>query len=420
MKEGKSFEISQSQVLEAYKRVKANKGAPGIDKVNLEEFEKDRNNNLYKLWNKMASGSYFPQPVRGVEIPKKNGKKRLLGIPTIADRVAQMVVCMEFEPKVEGVFHEDSYGYRPNKSAVEAVGVTRKRCWSMSWVLEFDIVGLFDNIDHELMMKAVHKHTDCKWVILYIERFLKADMVMPDGTVKERKAGTPQGGVISPVLANLFMHYAFDSWMVIRNPENPWARYADDGVIHCRTKEEAEQLLVRLKKRMADCKLEIHPEKTRIVYCRSDDNTVQNEFDSFDFLGYTFRRRWVKTKKGRFCSTFTPAVSKPAAQKFRDKIKEFRRIGILWTPEQLAQEMNPVIRGWANYFMQYNPSEARLKGLDYVNLMLVNRARRKYKGLHQSRKQAFIWLSMLSRREPQLFYHWQLGFKPSDLMTRAG
>lgn len=196
MKEGKSFEITQKQVLEAYKRVKANNGAPGIDKVSFEEFEKDRNNNLYKLWNRMASGSYFPQPVRGVEIPKKDGKKRLLGIPTIADRIAQMTVLMEFEPKVENVFYKDSYGYRPNKSAIEAIGVTRERCWELPWVLEFDIVGLFDNIDHDLLMKAVRKHTDSKWTILYIERFLKADMVMPDGKVKERMAGTPQGGVV--------------------------------------------------------------------------------------------------------------------------------------------------------------------------------------------------------------------------------
>lgn len=420
MKEGKSFEISQKQVLEAYKRVKANKGAPGIDKVSFEEFEKDRNNNLYKLWNRMASGSYFPQPVRGVEIPKKDGKKRLLGIPTIADRVAQMTVLMEFEPKVEKVFYKDSYGYRPNKSAIEAIGVTRERCWELPWVLEFDIVGLFDNIDHDLLMKAVRKHTDSKWTILYIERFLKADMVMPDGKVKERMAGTPQGGVISPVLANLFMHYVFDRWMTDKNPNNPWVRYADDGIVHCSTKANAEVLLERLKQRMADCKLELHPEKTRIVCCSCSNDIGQHEYRSFDFLGYTFQRRWVRNKSGEYFFTFSPAVSKAAAQKFRDKIKLFRKISLSWTPEELAEKVNPVIRGWANYFRQFNSSVARRKGLDYVNLMLVHWARRKYKSLRRSRKKAFIWLSKLSKLNPSLFYHWQLGIKPSDLMTRAG
>lgn len=420
MKEGKSFEISQKQVFEAYKRVKANNGAPGIDKVSFEEFEKDRNNNLYKLWNRMASGSYFPQPVRGVEIPKKDGKKRLLGIPTIADRIAQMTVLMEFEPKVENVFYKDSYGYRPNKSAIEAIGVTRERCWELPWVLEFDIVGLFDNIDHDLLMKAVRKHTDSKWTILYIERFLKADMVMPDGKVKERMAGTPQGGVISPVLANLFMHYTFDRWMTDKNPNNPWARYADDGIVHCYTKANAEVLLECLKQRMADCKLELHPEKTRIVCCSCSNDIGLHEQRSFDFLGYTFQRRWVRNKRGEYFSTFTPAVSKAAAQKFRDKIKLFRKISVSWTPEELAEKVNPVIRGWANYFRRFNPSVARLKGLDYVNLMLVYWARRKYKSLHRSRKKAFIWLSMLSKQNPNLFHHWQLGIKPSDLMTGAG
>jgi len=411
MKEGKSFEISQQQVLEAYKRVKANQGAAGIDGVTFEDFEKDLKNNLYKLWNRMASGTYFPMPVKGVEIPKKNGKKRLLGVPTIADRTAQMVVRLNFEPLVEPIFQEDSYGYRPSKSAIDAVGVTRKRCWVMPWVLEFDIVGLFDNIDHALMMQVVRKHTDSKWLILYIERFLKADMVMPDGTVRIRTAGTPQGGVISPVLANLYLHYAFDRWMVTQNPDNPWARYADDAVIHCQTKTEAEQLLERLKKRMASCKLELHPDKTRIVYCRSDNNTERHEHERFDFLGYTFQMRRVKSKDGCYFNGFSPAVSKAAAQAFRDKIREARMQGILLTPEELAQRINPIIRGWANYFTRFNPSEARLKALNHVNLMLVWWAKRKYKRLRNSRKCAFKWVGQLAKREPNLFYHWQLGIR---------
>jgi RNA-directed DNA polymerase len=296
MEEGKSFEITQHQVLEAYKRVKANRGAGGVDRVDFDAFEKNKKNNLYKLWNRMASGSYFPKAVRGVEIPKKNGKKRLLGIPTIEDRIAQMVVRMSFEPKVEPVFLNNSYGYRPNRSAIDAVGVTRERCFKMAWVLEFDIVGLFDNINHELLMKAVEKHTDSKWEILYIKRFLTASIQMPDGTIKERTSGTPQGGVISPVLANLFMHYAFDKWVSREYKNNPWVRYADDGLIHCYSEMEALNILEALINRMNEYGLEIHPDKTKIVYCKSDRNNQNYENETFDFLGYTFRRRFARSK----------------------------------------------------------------------------------------------------------------------------
>jgi len=413
VKEGQSYGISQHQVQEAYKRVKANQGAAGIDGVTFSEYEKDLKNNLYKLWNRMASGSYFPKAVKGVEIPKKNGKMRLLGVPTITDRVAQMVVRMNFEPLVEPIFCDNSYGYRPNRSALDAVGVTRERCWKMPWVLEFDIKGLFDNIDHELMMQVVRKHTDSKWMILYIERFLKADMVMPDGTVNQRTSGTPQGGVISPVLANLYMHYAFDRWMVTQNLNNPWARYADDGVVHCQTKEEAENLLIRLKSRLATCKLEVHPDKTRIVYCRSDNNTERHEHESFDFLGYTFRCRVTKTKAGKFFNAFTPAVSKSAAQEFREKMRGCRYRGRMMTPDDLAKLMNPIIRGWANYFSRYCPSEARKKALDYVNILLVKWARKRYERVSGSCGKAFRWIVEVAKVRPNLFYHWQMGIRPT-------
>ena len=412
MKEGKSFEISQHQVLEAYKRVKANQGAGGIDGIDFTEFEKDLKNNLYKLWNRMSSGSYFPTAVKGVEIPKKNGKKRLLGIPTISDRIAQMVVRMNFEPLVEPIFCADSYGYRPNRSATDAVGITRERCWKMAWVIEFDIKGLFDYIDHELMMKAVRKHTDSRWMILYIERFLKAPIKMPDGTTRERISGTPQGGVISPVLANLFMHYAFDKWMERQYPKNPWARYADDGVVHCRTKEEAKILLEKLKERMLSCKLEIHPDKTRIVYCRSDKYPESHEHESFDFLGYTFRRRLVKNKNGNFFNSFTPAVSKSASQHLRDRIRDIRKKNKMFTLEELAEIMNPIIRGWSNYFSKFCASEAR-KILDYVNLTLVRFIRFKYKTVNRSKGKAFRYLIRVAKAQPNLFYHWQMGIRPT-------
>jgi RNA-directed DNA polymerase len=336
----------------------------------------------------------------------------LLGIPTIEDRIAQMVVRMSFEPLVEPVFCDNSYGYRPNRSAIDAVGITRERCWKMAWVLEFDIKGLFDNIDHELMMKAVKKHTDSKWIIIYIERFLKAPIKMPDGTIQTRESGTPQGGVISPVLANLFLHYVFDVWMGMKFPDNTWVRYADDGVIHCETKDEAEQLLERLKERMKACKLEIHPEKTCIVYCRSDRNNDRHERESFDFLGYTFRRRFAKSKQGHFFNGFTPVVSKSASKQFRDKIKEIRANNKAVSIYRLAEIMNPIIRGWANYFSKFCSSEAR-KSLDYVNLSLVRWVKRKYKTIRGSEGKAFRYLGRLAILQPNLFHHWQIGVTPT-------
>ena len=411
MKEGKSFEITQHQVLEAYKRVKANRGAGGIDGVDFEEFERNKKNNLYKLWNRMVSGSYFPKAIRGVEIPKKNGKTRLLGIPTIEDRIAQMVVRMNFERKVEPIFSDKSYGYRPNRSAMDAVGITRERCFKMAWVLEFDIVGLFDNIDHELLMKAVEKHTESKWEILYIKRFLTAPIQMPDGTLKERSAGTPQGSVISPVLANLFMHYAFDKW-IEKNYTNPWVRYADDGLIHCNSEQEAKLILKTLNDRMKECKLEIHPGKTKIVYCKSSNNQREYENEAFDFLGYTFRPRIAKNRHGQFFCAFTPAASKSAGKAFRGKIKEIRFDNRGQPLYAVAEMMNPIIRGWTNYFSKYCRSEA-IKTLNYVNQILVKMVKREYKSIKGSNKRAWKYITWLRERQPGLFYHWQIGETPT-------
>ena len=309
MDKTKSYGISKKVVLEAYQKVKANKGAAGIDDESLAAFEANLKNNLYKIWNRMSSGSYFPLAVKGVEIPKKSGGKRLLGIPTVSDRVAQMVVKIYFESKVEPYFHPDSYGYRPGKSALDAIAITRQRSWRYDWVLEIDIKGLFDNIDHELLMKAVRQHTDNAWNILYIQRWLKAPFQMPDGTVKERDKGTPQGGVISPVLANLFLHYAFDKWMDREHPEKPFARYADDAVVHCKSKEDAEELRSRLEQRLAECKLELHPTKTRIVYCKDANRKGNYPENTFDFLGYTFRPRGARNKLGMLFAGYLPAIS---------------------------------------------------------------------------------------------------------------
>lgn len=409
----KSFNISKQAVYEAYKRVKANRGAAGIDEESLADFDNNLKDNLYKLWNRMSSGSYFPPPVKAVEIPKKNGGTRVLGIPTVSDRIAQMTVKIYFEPGVEPYFHPDSYGYRPGKSAIDAVRVTRERCWRYDWVLEFDIKGLFDSIDHELLMKAVRKHTDCKWVILYIERWLKAPFQTKDGKEVERESGTPQGGPISPILANLFLHYAFDKWMQMNFQQIPWARYADDGIAHCRTKEEAEELLKKLEERFNECGLELHPDKTCIIYCKDDDRRGEFPIIKFDFLGYTFRPRRSKSKYGNYFINFTPAVSNKACKAMRNVIRNWR---MHLKPDRelidLSRMFNPVIRGWVNYYGHFYRSEL-YKVLRHMNKALVHWARRKYKKLTQHRRRAEHYLGRIAKQEPQLFAHWKMGVLPA-------
>jgi RNA-directed DNA polymerase len=409
----KPFEISKHVVMNAYKRVKANKGAAGIDDESIHAFEENLKDNLYKIWNRMSSGSYFPPPVKVVEIPKKSGGVRILGVPTVADRIAQMVAKLYFEPTVEPCFHPDSYGYRPGKSAIDAVAVTRERCWRYDWLLEFDIKGLFDNIDHELLMRAVRKHTDCKWLILYIERWLRAPFQMEDGRVIERRAGTPQGGVISPVLANLFLHYAFDMWMKRTHPQNPWARYADDEVVHCRTQEEAEELLEQLHERFGECGLALHPDKTRIVYCKDDDRRGEFPETKFDFLGYTFRPRRSKNRYGKFFINFTPAVSNKAMKAMRQTIRHWY---LHLKPDKelldISLMFNPVLRGWVNYYGRFYKS-TMYSVMRHMNRALIQWARRKYKKLNRHRRRAEYWLGKIAKREPRLFVHWQMGVLPA-------
>lgn len=413
MSKTKSFNISKRALYKAYELVKANKGAAGIDKQTIEEFEENLKDNLYKIWNRMSSGSYFPPPVKAVEIPKKNGGVRVLGIPTVEDRIAQMTVKLYFEPMVEPHFHSDSYGYRPGKSALDAIEVTRKRCWKYNWVLEFDIKGLFDNIDHELLMKAVRKHTDSRWIILYIERWLTTPFQNKEGEIVERKAGTPQGGVISPVLANLFMHYAFDLWMVGNFKNNPWARYADDAVVHCRTKKEAEVIQHKLQQRLDECKLELHPEKTQIVYCKDDDRREDYPNIKFDFLGYIFRPRRSKNRFGKYFINFTPAASNEACKAMRQTIRNWR---IHLKPDKelvdISRMFNPVIRGWINYYGRFYKS-GLYQVLRHMNKALVHWIRRKYKKLTGHKKRAEHWLGRIARQIPQLFAHWEMGILPA-------
>ncbi len=413
MRTAKSYEISKHVVLEAWKRVKANKGAAGVDSELISDFEENLKDNLYKIWNRMSSGSYFPPPVKTVSIPKKTGGERILGIPTVSDRVAQMVAKIYFEPLVEPHFHEDSYGYRPEKSALQAVAVTRKRCWRYNWLLEFDIKGLFDNIEHDLLMKAVKHHTRNKWILLYIERWLKTPFQQNDGTQLERTKGTPQGGVISPVLANLFLHYVFDKWMERNYPQNPFCRYADDGITHCRTEAEAKLLLKSLDVRFNECGLELHPEKTKIVYCKDDDRRGEYSDISFDFLSYTFSPRRSKNRWGKFFVSFLPGVSNKAGKAMRQKAWKWKiHLRSDKSLEDLSRMFSPVIRGWINYYGKFYKS-ALYQTLQHLNRTLVRWAMRKFKKLKGHRRRAEHWLGNVARRQPQLFPHWQFGLKPT-------
>jgi len=406
----KPFTISKWQVFRAFELVKANAGAAGVDKQSLSDFEKDLKSNLYKLWNRLSSGCYFPPAVKAVAIPKKTGGERILGIPTVSDRIAQMVVKLEFEPQVEPCFLADSYGYRPNKSALDAIGVTRQRCWRYDWVLEFDIKGLFDNIPHDLLLKAVHKHTDSPWVKLYIKRWLTAPMQMPDGEQVARELGTPQGGVISPVLSNLFLHYVFDKWLEKHYPNTPWCRYADDGLIHCHSEAETKHMLEVLKHRFQECGLELHPVKTKIAYCKDSSRKGQYENTSFDFLGYTFIHRLCKNRKrNSVFVNFTPAVSKVALKAMRLKIRKLRvRMCTELSIVQIAKWLNPMINGWIAYYGRYYRS-ALYAMCRHVNKALVRWARRKFKPLRRHKIKAAQFLEGIAKQCPHLFAHWRAG-----------
>lgn len=409
----KPFSISKFIVQEAYERVRQNRGSAGVDGLDLGTFKNDSRNHLYRLWNRMSSGSYMPLPVLLVEIPKKGGGTRPLGIPTITDRIAQMVVTLYLEPELDKIFHNDSYGYRPQKSAKDAIGKARQRCWRYNWVLDLDIQGFFDNIPHDLLMKAVRKHTDSPWILLYIERWLKTPVQQSDGTLVERRKGTPQGAVISPLLANLFLHYCMDEWLRIHYPQCPFERYADDSIVHCQTEAEAKELKAALEQRLQTCGLELHPEKTKIVYCGLNDQKNSYPIIAFDFLGYTFRRRKAKGKQGDYFTSFLPAISNKAKVAIRDKMRSWqlhRRGGS--DLEMLASFINPVLRGWISYYGAFYKSEL-YSVLQHMNKLLVKWAIRKYKRLRNRKVRAVKWMTELSEKSPHLFEHWRLGIKLS-------
>ena len=412
MEETKPFKISKQAVKIAFDRVKANKGTYGIDEQSITDFEINLRDNLYKIWNRMSSGTYFPKPVKAVAIPKKNGGTRILGIPTVEDRVAQMVAKIYFEPNVEKIFYEDSYGYRPNKSAIQAVGVLRERCWRKDWVVDFDIKGLFDNIRHDYLIEMVKRHTKEQWIILYIERWLKTPFKMQDGTIVERTAGTPQGGVISPVLANLFMHYVFDDFMSKEFPNIPWVRYADDGALNCVSIKQAKYIIKVLDKRFKLFGLELNLEKTKIVYCKDDDRKGDYENISFDFLGYTFKPRHAKNKYGKYFTSFLPAMSDKAQKAIRQEVRSWKlQLKSDKTLKDIANMFNSKIQGWINYYSHYYKTEV-IYTLSYINRCLIKWVRRKYKK-RSSRKRATNWLREIAKRDTKLFAHWKFGILPT-------
>lgn len=412
MKETKPYDISRWAVYRAWEHVKANKGSYGVDEQSIEDFEKNLKGNLYKIWNRMSSGSYFPQPVKAVSIPKKNGGVRILGIPTVEDRIAQMTAKLYFEPSVEPLFHYDSYGYRPNKSAIEALSVTRRRCWHRDWVLEYDIKGLFDNIRHDYLLEMVRRHTSHKWILLYVERWLTTPFQLEDGTLQIRTSGTPQGGVISPVLANLFLHYAFDSFMAKEYSSVWWERYADDGVLHCKTYQQAVYMKSVLQERFRLFGLELNELKTRIVYCKDADRVEEYPDTSFDFLGYTFRPRLAKNKYGKIFLNYLPAISDKAIKGVKEEVRSWKlQLKVSKSLSDLANMFNSQIQGWISYYGHYYKSKL-IYTLRYINLCLVKWVRRKYKS-RKHRRRAEYWLGRIAKRDKSLFAHWRYGVLPT-------
>jgi RNA-directed DNA polymerase len=410
--EGKPFAISKRLVWEAWRRVKANRGAAGVDEESIQAFEANLKGNLYKVWNRMSSGSYVPPPVRAVEIPKKSGGSRMLGVPTVADRVAQTVTRLYLEPEVEPMFHPDSYGYRPRRSAHDALRTCRQRCWKHDWAIDLDLRAFFDTLDHSLVLKAVAHHTDLRWILLYVERWLKAPLQLEDGTLKSRDRGSPQGSAISPVLANLFLHYALDLWLGREFPAIPFERYADDAIVHCNSKAQAQLVLDAIVERLAMVGLELNLDKTRIVYCKDSNRKGSHEHEQFTFLGYTFRPRRAWNRTGELFVSFCPAVADDAAKAIRRTIKRWRLH--LWSAKalgDLAREINPIVRGWFNYYGVFYPTEL-IQSLKRINDYLVRWAMRKYKRLRRHHRRAWRFLATVERREPALFAHWQHGARP--------
>lgn len=413
--ESKSYPITKEQVWEAFKLVKSKGGSAGVDGMTIKDIAKNPEKHLYPVWNRLASGSYFPKAVKRVEISKGEGKVRQLGIPTVKDRVAQMVITRELEDIVEPLFSESSFGYRPNKSAHQAIEQARTNCWHYAWVIDMDIKGFFDNIDHGLMIRTLRHFTDRKHIITYVKRWLKAPIQLKDGTqIQNTEKGTPQGGVISPLLANLFLHVVFDKWIEKEFPDCPFERYADDIVVHVKNEKYARYVLKQIHLRMEECKLSLHPDKTKLVYCNRKGRRKRKEVKhtSFDFLGFTFRTRTVKTKDGKLIKGFSPSISRKSIKRI---VNECYKLGFhRWTfmdLHQLSKALAPKIRGWLNYYGRYHKS-----GMDllfrFINRRLSHWVFNKYKRFKRRKVSHYAraWLLDIAKKFSYIFPHWQHGF----------
>jgi len=406
----KTVPITFKMVVDGYQKVRQGGKAAGIDNESWETFDKDVEKNLYVIWNRLASGSYHPQPVRETEIPKKDGKMRTLGIPTLRDRIAQCVVKDYMECKIDKDFHQHSYGYRPMKSGKEAIEQVRQNCFAYDWVIDMDISKFFDEIDHALLIKAVERVIEEKWVIMYVKRWLSAEVIDKDGIAKTRNGkGTPQGGVISPLLANLFLHFAFDKWMGIYHPQVAFVRYADDIVAHCYTKISAEQTLLSIKARLQQVGLRLNEQKTKLVYCKDYKRKEKHANVQFDFLGYSYQPRARKNPKERWLYTaFTAEISRSNQKKIREAVKET----VYWRNtvidiQQVAEMLNPKLRGWLNYYGLYSKDKLRML-MDYVEKKITGWIRKKYK--ITSVKASYAKLKSIRQEKPLLFYHWEKGY----------
>jgi RNA-directed DNA polymerase len=407
----KTVPIEFAWVVEAYRKVRQGGKAVGIDEESWAVFDKNYMNNCYVIWNRLASGSYLPQAVRAVEIPKKDGTKRKLGIPTLRDRIAQAVVKEYMEQRIDHLFHEHSYGYRPMKSAHDALMIIRDNCISKDWVIDMDISKFFDEIDHEVMLKAVtHILPNDKWVLMYVKRWLEMPIKEVDGTITQKSGkGTPQGGVISPILANLYLHYTLDLWLSKHHPSVSFVRYADDVVIHCQTEQEAVSILAAVKVRLSEVKLSIKESKTRIAYCKDYRRTDNHENVKFEFLGFSFQPVAMKSKKpeGGYFSGFGGRISPSNEQKIIatvGELKQFKQTQI--ELKDIAKTLNSKLRGWINYyglFSKYTLSRAML----HVNNRILNWLRLKYRlGLKAAQRK----FKAIRQKTPNLFYHWEKGF----------
>jgi RNA-directed DNA polymerase len=417
---GKPFDIPKVLVWNAYQKVKANKGAAGVDGQSLAEFAQDEKSNLYKLWNRLSSGSYFPPPVRAVEIPKRGGGTRTLGIPCVADRIAQTVVAMVLNPGAEAVFHQDSYGYRPGRSALDAVESCKRRCWRYPWVIDLDIQGFFDNVPHDPILAAVSRHTGLPWVLLYVKRWLIAPVQQADGSLIKRDKGTPQGSAISPLLSNLFMHYAFDAWLGRECPSVRFERYCDDAVVHCASEKQAIFVRDSIERRLRQFGLNLHPGKTRIVYCPQEGRDRDYPITEFTFLGFTFRRRPARLRDGRLKSGFLPAVSKQAMKSMATVIRSWQ-LG-RWTAlsfKEIAAMINPIVAGWINYYGRFYKSRLIRFLEQQINPFLVKWVRRKFKRYRRASRKVRQKLAEIASVYPGMFAHWRHGALPTGSATGA-